>query len=169
MNPTDTDELMLISESEHGSILTDKTGDMYYKGPDGEVKSFDQLVIDGERTTEKTLLNNFPGQLENENDVIYIRRTGGRLKWIVGNHMTGSPAKWNELTPHIAKAIDSGKIIPESPEAIKAVEAMKIQEPEAYEIGWYQDIKGDLYQFDGKTWVGTIPSKKQIENLEYLG
>jgi hypothetical protein len=43
------------------------------------------------------------------------------------------------------------------------------QNPEAYGIGWYQDSKGDLYQFDGTTWLGNAPSQVEIKKLEYLG
>jgi hypothetical protein len=44
-----------------------------------------------------------------------------------------------------------------------------VQEPEAIEIGWYQDSDGNLYQYDGDKWVDGNVSETLKKVLEYLG
>lgn len=102
---------------------------------------------------------------------IYIRKIQGRLQWIRAN-VHGGGQEWKELTPHLAKdrltRDGVGEVDEESLEKLR--DALRAaQTPEVYEIGWYQDAKGDLYQFDGKTWLGNVPSKKAKETLEFLG
>jgi len=117
---------------------------------------------------ESQLLNRVGDALDDEGSQIYIRKTGGRLMWIVGNRYRGG-APWQELTEHLAKerGIELAEARQESLELLK--QKIMNEEPELYEIGWYQDLKGDLYQFDGKTWVGVVPNKKEKETLEFLG
>jgi hypothetical protein len=45
----------------------------------------------------------------------------------------------------------------------------ELTKKEEHQIGWYQDEKGDLYQYNGTEWIGVVPTKKQIEKLEFLG
>ncbi len=103
-----------------------------------------------DKTFESMLLNRAPEALLNEGDQIYIRKVEGRLQWIKAN-VHGGGQEWQELTPWITRRIE------------------ELEKLKAIKIGWYQDTKGDLYQFDGETWLGSVPSKSQIEKLEYLG
>lgn len=125
-----------------------------------------------EETIEKTILDRFPPDaLENDGDLIYIRKVNGGLQWIRAN-VHGGGQEWEELTPLLAKdrlaKRNVGEVDEESLEKLKdALTAART--PEVYEIGWYQDSKGDLYQFDGKTWVGKMPSKMVRETFEFLG
>jgi hypothetical protein len=109
--------------------------------------------------------------LLNDGDQIYIRKVEGRLQWIRAN-VHGGGQEWKELTPALAKdrlVRDSvGEVDEESLEKLRDA-LIAAQNPEAYEIGWYQDSKGDLYQFDGKTWVGAFPNKMVRETFEFLG
>lgn len=120
---------------------------------------------------EENLMKRTASALSVDGDVIYIRRIEGRLQWIEAN-IHGGSKEWKELTPNLAMdrlaKRNVGEVDEESLEKLRvALEAA--QNPEAYEIGWYQDVKGDLYQFDGKTWLGATPSKGTKEKLEYLG
>jgi hypothetical protein len=130
-------------------------------------EEINDLILSVEKATEDFIRNTFVDGLLNENDQVYIRVVNGRLMWLRGNKYGGGEG-WNELTPNIAKAIESGATVPAVP-AGTDVPTVAIQEPETYEIGWYQDNEGDLYQFDGKTWLGKVPSKKEIDSLEFLG
>lgn len=124
-----------------------------------------QAKVRIEERFEEQLMHRIADALDKDNDVIYIRKSEGRLLWVKGN-VHGGGQKWEELTPSLAvdRLMASGS---EYAEELK--QQIMQQEPEAYEIGWYQDGKGDLYQFDGKTWVGKNPSKKEIEAFEFLG
>jgi len=117
---------------------------------------------------ESQLLNRVGDALDDEGSQIYIRKTEGRLQWIKAN-VRGGDQEWQELTKHLAKerGIELAEARQESLELLK--QKIMNEEPELYEIGWYQDLKGDLYQFDGKTWVGVVPNKKEKETLEFLG
>lgn len=120
---------------------------------------------------EENLMKRTASALSVDGDVIYIRRIEGRLQWIEAN-IHGGSKEWKELTPHLAMdrlaKRNVGEVDEESLEKLKDLLAAA-QNPEAYEIGWYQDAKGDLYQFDGKTWLGSVPSKKAKETFEFLG
>lgn len=120
---------------------------------------------------EKSLLSRTSDALSNDGDVIYIRKVNGRLQWIRAN-VHGGGQEWEELTPHLAKdrltRDGVGEVDEESLAKLRDL-LMAAQNPEAYEIGWYQDGKGDLYQFDGKTWVGKVPNKMVRETFEFLG
>ena len=120
---------------------------------------------------EDQLLTRTDDALDAEGAQIYIRKVSGRLQWIRAN-VHGGGQEWQELTPHLAKdrltRDGVGDVDEESLAKLRDL-LLAAQNPEAYEIGWYQDGKGDLYQFDGKTWVGKNPSKKEIETFEFLG
>ena len=120
---------------------------------------------------EEQLLERVKDALDAEGAQVYIRKVNGRLTWIQGN-VYGGGQEWQELTPHLAKdrltRAGVGEVDEESLAKLKDL-LSATQNPEAYEIGWYQDSKGDLYQFDGKTWVGGMPSKMVRETFEFLG
>lgn len=120
---------------------------------------------------EELVLRRAKDALLEDGDQIYIRKIEGRLQWIRAN-VHGGGQEWQELTPHLAMdrlaKRNVGEVDEESLEKLKDLLAAA-QNPEAYEIGWYQDAKGDLYQFDGKTWLGSVPSKKAKETFEFLG
>jgi hypothetical protein len=54
-------------------------------------------------------------------------------------------------------------------ESLAPTENLEVQEPEAIEIGWYQDPDGNLYQYDGDKWVDGYVSDALKKELEYLG
>ncbi len=152
-------------------VAVNSIGQVYLLSRDGMWKSYeDTIQLGKERSIDMTLTKEFfPGCLNKENDMIYIRRVGGRLMWIEANRMTGTEPKWKELTPNLAivKQVESmGEA--EMPEEIEKLLA-ESEKVETHKIGWYQDLNGNLYQFDGKEWMGNIPSRKQVETLEYLG
>lgn len=128
------------------------------------------LVLSVEKAADDYIRGTFVDGLVNHGDQVYIRVVNGRLQWLRGNKFGGGE-KWNELTPNIAKLIEAGgSLSVDAPGVeIPIPSVVSMLEPEKYEIGWYQDGQGDLYQFDGKTWLGRVPSKKQIETLEFLG
>lgn len=120
---------------------------------------------------EELVLRRAKDALLEDGDQIYIRKIEGRLQWIRAN-VHGGGQEWQELTPHLAMdrlaKRNVGEVDEESLEKLRDLLAAT-QNPETYEIGWYQDVKGDLYQFDGKTWVGKMPSKMVRETFEFLG
>ena len=124
-----------------------------------------------DQRAEKSLLDRTSDALANDGDVIYIRKIDGRLQWMRGN-VLGGGQHWQDLTPHLAKdrlRKDSVGLVDDvSLEKLRDMLATA-QNPEAHKIGWYQDSKGDLYQFDGTTWIGTLPTEDQMKTLEYLG
>jgi hypothetical protein len=130
-----------------------------------------EALVRIDQRVEKNLLDRTSDALANDGDLVYIRKTDGRLQWMRGN-VHGGGQEWEELTPALAKdrtARDEvGLVDDASLEKLRDMLATA-QNPEAHKIGWYQDSKGDLYQFDGTTWVGTFPTKNQMKTLEYLG
>jgi hypothetical protein len=132
----------------------------------------DGALIRLEEKIEQMILSRFPPEaLANDGDLIYIRKVNGGLQWIKGN-VHGGGQEWEELTPRLAL----NRLTKDSVGLVDDVSLEKLrdmlvaaQNPEACEIGWYQDPKGDLYQFDGKTWLGNTPSRKTVNELEYLG
>ncbi len=146
----------------------DEAGELYYRTEDGW-GSMKELSLTAERSTQSYVKTVFKGGLTHEGDIIQIRSIGGRLQWIKSNK-TGE--EWQELTPGLAKQLAAGTIESDQVEieaAARAKRAEELEKRKATRIGWYQDAKGDLYQFDGTTWLGNIPSIGQIEKLEYLG
>ena len=124
-----------------------------------------------DKTFESMLLNRAPDALLENGDQIYIRKFNGNLQWIKAN-VHGGGQHWEDLTPWITRRIEAGAVEDAQNEIEAEARAKRIEELEkrkATRIGWYQDTKGDLYQFDGTTWLGTTPSIGQIEKLEYLG
>lgn len=120
---------------------------------------------------EQQLLKRVDDALDAEGAQIYIRKVNGRLQWIKAN-VHGGGQEWEELTPHLAKdrltRDGVGDVDEESLTKLRDA-LLATRNPELYEIGWYQDPEGDLYQFDGKTWVGKNPGASVRKTLEYLG
>ncbi len=151
-------------------MAVDTIGEMYFKKDSGEWESIADITLRSDLATDSLLRSYFPDALVNHNDMVQLRVVNGRLQWMKAN-IHGGGAGWKELTPDLAKRIDAGETVPGlsigpiTPIVTKEPEP----EPDLMEAGWYQDLKGDLYQFDGKTWLGNVPSKKQIETLEFLG
>jgi hypothetical protein len=146
-------------------LLKDINGYVWRKCEDSDnwyPESPTDVALMYEETLAKTVLSIFSGGLEESGDVVQVRRVGDRLTWIKANK---SDQKWQELTPEIARRIEVEAVL----EGQKLIDAEKKEKLKAMKIGWYQDSKGDLYQFDGETWLGRIPSKNEIETLEYLG
>ena len=123
-----------------------------------------------EKFTEDSVMKAFPDSLLNEGDQVYVRKTGGRLQWIKAN-VHGGGESWQELTPVTAKHLENGENVAETikPATLSPEMIAELTKPETHKIGWYQDAKGDLYQYNGTEWIGTVPTKKQIAELEYLG
>ena len=156
--------LTILSET----MAVDSVGEVFFKGADGEWSSLADMTIDAEKSRDKYIRETFKDGLVNEGDMVYVRLIGGRLVWI--KQRVGGGETWQELTPEIAKRGGIAPVVQQGKSAVESLaEAMLVQEPESYEIGWYQDVKGDLYQFDGKTWVGKTPSQKEKDALEFLG
>jgi hypothetical protein len=124
----------------------------------------DAILESSDRDFDDDLMKRVPGALVENGDQIYIRRIDGRLQWIKAN-VHGGGQEWEDLTSDLARRIEVRAVL----EGQSRIDAEREEKLKALEIGWYQDIKGDLYQFDGKTWLGAIPSKDKMEKLEYLG
>ena len=156
-------------------IGIDDKGAVFVKGKDGEWDSLAEIDMRIERFTEEKVLTAFPDSLVNDGDMVYVRRTGGRLQWLKANDM-GGDKKWTELTPVTAKHLEATGEHPETlamPTEAESLEELRkkllAENVESHKIGWYQDAGGNLYQFNGSEWVGTVPNKKLIAELEYLG
>jgi tRNA A37 N6-isopentenylltransferase MiaA len=131
----------------------------------------DAILDKIDRHFEIDLMRRVPDALLNDGDQIYIRKVDGRLQWIKAN-VHGGGQEWEELTPRISRQIEAMAVEDAQDEIEAEARAKRVEELEklkAIKVGWYQDTKGDLYQFDGTTWLGTTPSIGQIEKLEYLG
>lgn len=125
------------------------------------------LSLRYEEQLARTVVSIFGGGLENDGDVVQIRKVEGRLTWIKGNR---SGEKWQELTPELARQIEVGAVL----EAQKILNAEKEEKLKAIKVGWYQDFHGNLFQFDGTTWVGNegaslLSHRVSVEDLEFLG
>lgn len=173
MNPETETETEIRNLTEDFGV--DGTGNVYFKKDDGSWDSLEELDMRIERFTEERVMDAFPDSLLNEGDMVYVRRIGGRLQWLKANNM-GGDKNWVELTPATAKHLEATGEHPETlamPTEAESLEELRkklrAEEVESYQIGWYQDVKGDLYQYNGSEWVGTVPTKKQIADLEYLG
>lgn len=119
---------------------------------------------------EEQLLERVPDALVEEGDAIYIRKVGGRLFWLKGN-VTGA-SDWKELTPALSaeKPEDwDPYAVADNSESLEELRNRMVHERETYKIGWYQDSKGDLYEYGLTGWAGTIPNRAVIKTLEYLG
>lgn len=167
---------LVIVDEEHAY---DERGIIYRKSKSGEWemseeirRHLDDALANQDAAFEKNLLTRVPDALLKDGEQVYIRRVDGRLQWIKGN-VYGGGQKWEELTPSLAmKRIAEGGRANELEdfESLEMLRERLIQKDiKIPETGWYQDLRGNLYQFDGKTWVGDTPTKNQIEALEYLG
>lgn len=170
MNPDMESEIRELTES----FGTDSLGNVFYKGDDGVWNGLEEIDMRIEKFTEDKVLAAFPDALLNDGDMVYIRKIGGRLQWLKANDMS-SEKGWVELTPVTAKHLevvgDYPEILalPTEAESLAELKKKLAGEESSHKIGWYQDAKGDLYQYNGSEWVGTTPTKKQIAELEYLG
>lgn len=130
-----------------------------------------EALVRLDQRAEDMLLTRTSDALLNDGDVIYIRKVNGRLQWIKGN-VYGGGQEWEELTPALAKdriAKDEVGLVDDvSLEKLRDA-LVAAQNQESYEAGWYQDIKGDLYQYGVSGWLGARPAKAVIDTLEYLG
>lgn len=110
--------------------------------------------------------------LKAEGEIAYVLKRGDGLWTIKGNDHHGG-GKWVQIAgpnpgetmaPGKAKLRDAGSA---------AVEPETAEEQLRYELGWYQDQKGSLYQYDGDQWTDgkktVLVSKSVYETLEYLG
>lgn len=129
-----------------------------------------ELDMKIEKFTEESILRSFPDALRNDGDMVYVRKISGRLQWIKANDMMGDK-KWVELTPVTASHLENGGNLPSDDLLEETTKALRKLSAEVnnYRPGWYQDSKGDLYQHDGSTWLGEVPTYEQRKNLEYLG
>ncbi len=160
------------------SFVIDEQGMSWFKRETEEGveywESMEEISIKAELAMDRYIRSVFPGGLVDENDIIQLRVVAGRLTWIKANK---SEEKWQELTPTVAKKIEAGKVLVsddesddyDTPEPIKNLLSEKPVQKELRNSGWYQNLRGDLYHFDGTNWLGNVPSKNQIEDLEYLG
>jgi hypothetical protein len=152
------------------SFAKDEAGELYYLNAENERwDKIADLSLAAEKSTNIYVRTVFKGGLTHEGDSIQIRSIGGRLQWIKSDK---SGEEWRELTPGLARQLESVAVEDAQDEIDASVRAKRLEEEKKLKeikIGWYQDVKGDLYQFDGTTWLGKIPSKDQIEKLEYLG
>lgn len=165
------------SEIKHLSetLGVDELGNVFFRDSEGdEWNSLKEIDMRIERFTEEKVLQVFPDSLTNDGDMIYVRRIGGRLQWIKANDMRGDK-KWVELTPVTAKHLEvvgdhpETYALPTEAESLAEFRKKLATEGETHQIGWYQNLKGELYQYNGSEWVGAVPTKKQIAELEYLG
>lgn len=152
------------------TMAKDEAGELYYLNVENERwDKIADLNLAAEKSMSNYVRTIFKGVLTNHGDAVQIRVVGERLMWIKSN-TTGE--EWQELTPALARQLESMAIEDAQDEieaAARAKRAAELEKRKATRIGWYQDAKGDLYQFDGTTWLGNIPSIGQIEKLEYLG
>lgn len=166
---------LVIVDEEHAY---DERGIIYRKSKSGEWemseeirKQLDDALANQDAAFEKNLLTRVPDALLKDGEQVYIRRVDGRLQWIKGN-VYGGGQKWEELTPALAKdrltKSGVGDVDDVSLEKLRDM-LVAAQNPETYEIGWYQDIKGDLYQYGVSGWLGARPAKAVVDTLEYLG
>lgn len=109
---------------------------------------------------EADLLRRVPGALLENGDQIYIRKIDGRLQWIKAN-VYGGGQHWEDLTSGVIRRMELRAVL-EGQDRINAEKA-------EMKIGWYQDSKGDLYEYGLNDWVGTTPTRSVIDTLEYLG
>lgn len=146
-------------DSKH--ILIGPAGEKYYKDEAGKIITWPMLE---DQNTEYSVLTDLKLSLKDIGKIVYVRVTELGLEKITGCEAGGTIARgaaWEQLTPLLSKTrADKDKVLTEN---------LTVQEPEAIEIGWYQDPDGKLYQFDGNSWVDGAVSDKLKEVLEYLG
>lgn len=149
------------------TMAKDEAGELYYLNAENERwDKIADLSLAAEKSMNTYVRTVFKGALTHHGDAIQIRAVGGRLMWIRSNK---PGEKWQELTPRLAKQLESMAIEDAQSEIEAETRAKRAEELKAIKIGWYQDSKGDLYQFDGENWLGDVPKKSELGLLEYLG
>ena len=119
------------------------------------------ILLKEDRAFVADLLKRVPDALLENGDQIYIRKIDGRLQWLKAN-VHGGGQYWEDLISGASMRQIELRAVLEGQNRIDVERAET-------KVGWYQDSKGDLYQFDGTTWLGSSPSRAAIEKLEYLG
>jgi hypothetical protein len=147
-------------------VLYDDAGNTYYKDDKKGIIPWAELVESNRENSVRSLLDL---NLEDVGKIVYVRVTETGYQRIIGSERSGkavSGQSWEDLSPGLSKrrAADlagGGSLVP--------TENLEVQEPEAIEIGWYQDPDGNLYQYDGDKWVDGNVSVELKKQLEYLG
>lgn len=129
----------------------------------------DRASLSVDKQFEDGLLTKVEGALDVEGSVIYIRNNGGRLQWVRAN-VHGGRQEWEDFSPSLARRNELSAASGEQ----EVIDAEKKEKLKAIKIGWYQDFRGNLYQFDGSNWAGSdsaslLSHRPSVENLEYLG
>lgn len=73
---------------------------------------------------------------------------------------------YNDLTTKIVRAQEKALAWSEEQRQKGDLEKLKFMDPNTTP-GWYQNLKGELFHYDGVIW-DTVPNEK-IKDLEYLG
>jgi len=147
-------------------VLYDDAGNTYYKDDKKGIIPWAELV---EGNTENSIRSLLGLNLEDVGKIVYVRVTETGYQRILGAEAAGRPThgqSWEDLAPGLSRnrAADlAGR------ESLAPTEKLEVQEPEAIEIGWYQDPDGNLYQYDGDKWVDGYVSDALKKELEYLG
>jgi len=147
-------------------VLYDDAGNTYYKDDKKGIIPWAELV---EGNTENSIRSLLDLNLEDVGKIVYVRVTETGYQRILGAEAAGRPThgqSWEDLAPGLSRnrAADlAGR------ESLAPTEKLEVQEPEAIEIGWYQDSDGNLYQYDGDKWVDGNVSETLKKVLEYLG
>jgi hypothetical protein len=153
------------------NLLVDELGELYHKAPDGELTSLTDITIESEKIQEEMLEKLFPGSLANDNDMVYLRRKNGTLHWVSANRMEGGgTAKWKSLSPTLSMKLEKqsqAEVEPPPYEITRDHAGRYVSVKEILPDGWYQDLKGDLYQLLNGEWTGETPKDKS--KIEYLG
>jgi hypothetical protein len=147
-------------------VLYDDSGNTYYKDPKKGIIPWAELVEDNLEHSVRSFLDL---DLEDVGKIVYVRVTETGYQRIIGSERSGkavSGQSWEDLAPELSKKRASGLAAGVS---LAPTEILAVQEPEAIEIGWYQDPDGNLYQYNGDKWVDGDVSSNFIKKLEYLG
>lgn len=137
-----------------------KTGDVFYRTDLGvatiyDGKHWNGLPTSGPEVAVESIAGWAASKLPNDNDVIYIRRKNDRLFWTKGNKVGGT--EWREINGTGILPTGLKQEIIDIDNVVQApVEEVVIPE---IATGWYQDSKGELYQYKGEgEW--DLPNKK---------
>jgi hypothetical protein len=147
-------------------VLYDDAGNTYYKDDKKGIIPWAELVESNRENSVRSLLDL---TLEDVGKIVYVRVTETGYQRIIGAERSGkavSGQTWEDLSPGLSKrrAADLAGGV-----SLVSTENLEVQEPEAIEIGWYQDPDGNLYQYDGDKWVDGYVSVELKKQLEYLG
>jgi hypothetical protein len=147
-------------------VLYDDAGNTYYKDPKKGIIPWAELV---EGNLEHSVGSFLDLDLEDVGKIVYVRVTETGYQRIIGSERSGkavSGQSWEDLAPELSKKRAAGLAAGAS---LAPTEILAVQEPEAIEIGWYQDPDGNLYQYNGDKWVDGYVSVELKKQLEYLG